>query len=46
MAYHSKAETQGRKTKLWRINKDGFYEEITFTGSLYNKPYGWKVKRG
>jgi len=33
-----------RQHKIWRINKDGYYEEIVYTGSLKNKPKGWKIK--
>ena len=33
-----------RQHRLWRINKDGFYEEIVYTGSLRNKPKGWKIR--
>ncbi len=36
-------ETQGKKTKIYRINKDGYYEEILFTGNICNKPKGWKI---
>lgn len=45
MELYTKNETQGQKTKICRINKDGFYEEIYYTGNLKNKPKGWTIKR-
>ena len=43
MDLHSKSETQGKKTRICRINKHGFYEEVLFTGNIKNKPKGWRI---
>jgi hypothetical protein len=43
MTLYAQGETQGQKTIIWRINKNGFYKETIFTGNVKNKPKGWKI---
>jgi hypothetical protein len=45
MVLHTQGETIGTKTRIWRINKFGYYEEIVFTGNIRNKPKGWRIVR-